>query len=175
MLNKFKEFLIEKIEITKVEFGNKKPFNNNKFSTDSGDNIFTFFKHEDAIVLVELNGKSFNFGILENDGSINLQHSNTKFNFKNIQQFYGEILYVFNELITRYYIDQFIVYSHPNETKVVKLYKSFATNKNIQSILKSMGFNYRTYKQTEDDFTFEIHHFYKSKNIISNLIKLVKK
>lgn len=101
------DILTEKIRITSVEFGNKKPFTNKIFS-NTADEIFTFFVHEDQIAVVsyEKETKAFNFSILENNEA-NSRQSISEIHFKNMQNFYGEVLYVFDKLCKEYNINEF--------------------------------------------------------------------
>lgn len=154
--------IIERIQITETDFGTKKPFKDYHFNRQD-DYIFTFFEHEDQVVVVSYDdNKSLNFGILK-DGEVVMSHSESSFHFKRIQEFYGKILYIFSRMVQEFNIKTFIVYASPFEPKLKKIYDNFAKNSNIQSLLKGMGFsNYRlTDVEEYDGTTFKVHQFSK--------------
>lgn len=155
--------LRERIEIIKTKFGNMKPFENSNFSQESNE-IFTFFTHEESTITLsyDKNTKALNFYTLLSDGEANVYHSQSELRFKHIQTFYGELLYVFEQMVNRYNIQEFVVYASPTESKLKKLYSTFSTNPNIISLLSTMGFQYyKTYNIEEEGGNFEIYHFIK--------------
>lgn len=164
-MNSFRQFLSylnESISLTETSFGTKKPFDDKRFNRSS-DYIYTFFEHENQIVVVSYDDNhSLNFGILKNGESI-VSKSESNFSFKNMLNFYGKVLYVFNEMVKQYNISMFIVYSAPSELQLKRLYDKFATNKQIISVLSSIGFKHYE-KKTVEEFhgtTFEVHQFSK--------------
>lgn len=161
-LPRFFEFITEKIVSTETEYGNKKPFNNKQFSQQD-DEIFTFFQHENVVIVVSYErGGSISFGILQNNES-NKLHSETSVSFSRIQEFYGKLIYTIIQMINNFNITKFYFYSSPFEPKVEKLYKTFVKNPNIQSIFKTMGFEYTENKITQNGNTFIVHNFNNSK------------
>ncbi len=99
LLKNFKEFLLEKISIVKTDFGNKYNFTNQNFSKGY-DGIYTFFQHERQEIVVEYTiNRSLNFVILDKKGEANYLHSISEVKIKNIQEFYGKILYIFNKMV----------------------------------------------------------------------------
>ncbi len=163
---RFKFFLTEKINFVQTDYGNKYNFTNRRFTKEHGD-IFTFFLHEGNEVVVELSGESLNFAILDKRGEGNYQHSRSDVRIKNIQEFYGKILYIFRDMVKDYNIDFFKIYAHPTEYKTSKLYSAFIRNPSLMSIIKGMGFEYFYEKtQEEDGLKFKVYFFSKSKKEI---------
>ena len=162
LLNKFKEFLIEKIDIVETNFGDKYNFTNHNFSKGF-DGIYTFFQHEGHEIVVEYtNHNSFNFAILDKKGEANYLHSQSNIKIKNIQEFYGKILYIFSEMVKKYNIDFFKIYSHPKEQKTSRLYANFVKNPHLKEIIKSLGFNHFSEKNEEEDgIKFKVYFFAK--------------
>lgn len=158
-LPRFIEFITEKIVSTETDYGNKKPFNNKQFSRQDGE-IFTFFIHENVTIVVSYERGSISFGILKDDQS-NKLHSESSESFSRIQEFYGKLIYVIIQMINKFNIIKFYFYSSPFEPKVEKLYKKFIKNPNIQSIFKTMGFEYTENKITQNDVMFIVHNFNK--------------
>ena len=158
--------LTEKINITKIDFGSKKPFTDTLFNENSHE-IYTFFLHENEIVVVSYNknNKALIFSILEN-GETNVRHTQSNISFKHMQTFYGEVLYVFEQMYKKYNIKEFVIFAAPFEKRVEQIYNTFSKNSHIQSIFKNMGFEYETYTHKDGGFLFKIHHFYKSKHVI---------
>lgn len=159
-------FLTEKIIIRGVYFGTIPPYINNKFDVDDNDEIYTFFVHEDQVVVVSYtkSSKSLNFGLMERTGP-NLHISKSEISFRYMQSFYGEVLYVFKKMCEEFNITEFIIYSDPYETKTAKIYDTFSKNAHMLSLVKSLGFNYyKVYNTKQDDRTFKIHQFSKIKS-----------
>lgn len=159
--NKILQLLTEKIKITETDYGNKYNFTNRKFSREHGD-IFTFFIHEGHEVVVELALDSLNFAILDKRGEANYLHTQSNIRIKNIQEFYGKILYVFRDMVKEFNIDYFKIYAHPTEIKTSKLYNSFVKNPNLIDIVKNIGFKYSKIEEVEDSgHTFKVYMFSK--------------
>lgn len=160
----FSDFLCESIKKTETEFGSKKPFTNKQFNK-SENYVYTFFEHENQTVVVSYDdNKSLNFGILKNGEAV-MSHEEKLFHFKNMQQFYGKTIYVFEKMVEHFNIKSFIVYASPFEPKLNKIYNFFVKNKNIQQLISSIGFTHYEEREVEeyDGTKFKVHSFSKNK------------
>jgi hypothetical protein len=162
-IDKVYNMLFERIEITVTDYGDRKPFTNQQFSQDS-EELFTYFVHEQKIIVVSFNKIhfSFNFFVLDKDNRAITNHSHSEITFKRMQSFYGKLLFILREVIERYGIKHFMIYSDPSE-KSYELYKTFANNVYLINIVKSFGFKYfkkDTVTSQESNIPFEIYHFF---------------
>jgi hypothetical protein len=175
--NKILMLLSEKIEITETLFGSNKEHDNKSFEITNNE-IITYFNHEDKIIIVSFdkNLNSLNFSIVGNDKSVIFKHTDKEFTIKNMSSLYGKILYIFDKIVIKFNIVDFIVYSIDTEPKLVKMYNTFAKNNNIKSILNSLGFTgYKNKIIDQDGHKFIIHQFSKERSFKDLTNRIFKK